>query len=135
MTGVLLYNIGKEKLPKIRWILYQLGLRAREVSPAEFDQPIGYLAGLEGIESRNEQAGEPFSSEMLVMCSLSSSQFSAFLGALRQNRVPVALKAVLTETNAHWSSARLHRELQAEHAALQTVSAKDAKKCSPHPKK
>ena len=41
MTGVLLYNIGKEKLPKIKFILFKLGLSAREVSPAELGHPIG----------------------------------------------------------------------------------------------
>lgn len=135
MTGVLLYNIGREKLPKIRFILFKLGLSAREVSPAEFDRPIGALAGLEGFEPAETAAGDPFAGEMLVMCGLSSPQFSAFLNALRQNRCTVALKAVLTETNAWWSAARLYRELAAEHEALQRVKPKDAEKKSAHRKK
>lgn len=132
MTGVLLYNIGREKLPKIRFILFKLGLTAREVSPAEFDRPIGALAGLEGFEAAETDAGEPFAGEMLVMCGLSSPQFSVFLNALRQNRCTVALKAVLTETNAWWSAARLYRELAAEHAALQKAKPQDAAKKSAH---
>ena len=134
MTGVLLYNIGKEKLPKIKFILFKLGLSAREVSPAEFDRPIGALAGLEGFDAAETDAGEPFAGEMLVLCGLSSAQFSAFLNALRQNRCTVALKAVLTETNAAWSAARLYRELAAEHAALQKVKPRDAAKKSAHRK-
>ncbi|MBQ6274765.1 MAG: DUF3783 domain-containing protein [Oscillospiraceae bacterium] len=134
MTGVLLYNIGREKLPKIKFILFKLGLRAREVSPAELDRPIGALAGLEGFDAAETDAGEPFAGEMLVMCGLSSPQFSAFLNALRQNRCPVALKAVLTETNAAWPSYRLYRELQAEHEALQKVKPKDAGERSAHRK-
>ena len=132
MTGVLLYNIGREKLPKIRFNLFKLGLRAREVSPAEFDRPIGALAGLEGFEAAEADGGDPFAGEMLVMCGLSSPQFSAFLNALRQNRCTVALKAVLTETNAGWTSTRLHRELEAEHAALQKAKPQDAAKKSAH---
>ena len=134
MTGVLLYNIGREKLPKIKFILFKLGLSAREVSPAEFDRPIGALAGLEGFDAAETDAGEPFAGEMLVLCGLSSAQFSAFLNALRQNRCTVALKAVLTETNAAWSAARLYRELAAEHAALQKVKPRDAAKKSAHRK-
>ena len=122
MKGVLLYNISADKLKKIRVILLRLGLRAREVSPAEFDRPIGALAGLEGFEPAETAAGDPFAGEMLVMCGLSSPQFSAFLNALRQNRCPVALKAVLTETNAGWSSVRLHRELAAEHEAMKQAA-------------
>ena len=135
MTGVLLYNIGREKLPKIKSILFKLGLSAREVSPAAFDRPIGALAGLEGFDAAETDAGEQFAGEMLVMCGLSSAQFSAFLNALRQNRCTVALKAVLTETNAGWSAARLYRELAAEHAALQKVKPRDAAKKSAHRKK
>ena len=134
MTGVLLYNIGKEKLPKIKFILFKLGLSAREVSPAEFCHPIGYLAGLEGFAASEAVRGESFSREMLVMCGLSSPQFSAFLNALRQSRCTVALKAVLTETNAGWDSLRLQRELAAEHEALQKVKPKDAEKKSAHRK-
>ena len=132
MTGVLLYNIGREKLPKIKFILFKLGLNAREVSPAEFDRPIGALAGLEGFDAAETDAGEPFAGEMLVLCGLSSAQFSAFLNALRQNRCTVALMAVLTETNAAWDSLRLYRELAAEHAALQKVKPADAAKKSAH---
>ena len=132
MTNLLLYNIGKDKLPKIQFILLKLGLRARQVSPAEYAQPIGYLAGIEGFAPNREAPEAPFSGEMLVMAGLSSQQFSALLNALRQNRCTVALKAVLTETNAAWSSARLHRELSAEHEALQKVKPKDAEKKSAH---
>lgn len=134
MTNVLLYNIGKDKLPKIQFVLFKLGLRARQVSPTEYAQPIGYLAGLEGIAPTEEAPGEPFTGEMLVMAGLSPQQFSAFLNALRQNRCTVALKAVLTETNAAWDSQRLHRELSAEHEALQKVKPGDAEKKSAHSK-
>ena len=135
MATVLLYNIRqREKLGKIKFILFKLGLRARQVSPEEYAQPIGYLAGLEGFEPAEAAPGEPFTGEMLVMAGLSSQQFSAFLNALRQNRCTVALKAVLTDTNAAWDSQRLHRELSAEHEALRKVKPKDAEKKSAHRK-
>ena len=68
------------------------------------------------------------------MAGLSSPQFGAFLEGLRQSRAAVALKAVLTEANASWSSLRLQRELAAEHAALQKVRTRDAEKNSKHKK-
>ena len=132
MTNVLLYNISKDKLPKIQFILFKLGLRARRVSPEEYAQPIGYIAGLEGFEPAEAAPGEPFTGEMLVMAGLSSQQFSAFLNALRQNRCTVALKAVLTDTNAAWDSQRLHRELSAEHEALQKARPAEAAQTSVH---
>ena len=132
MTGVLLYNLHREKLLKIKFILFKLGLAAREVSPAEYGHPLGYLAGLPGFEAAESETQEDIPGEMLVLCNLSSPQFSALLNALRQNRCPVALKAVLTETNAAWPSYRLYRELQAEHKALQRVKPKNAAKKSAH---
>lgn len=134
MAQVLLYNLDSAKLQKIRFLLVKLGLRAREVSPAEYGHPIGYLAGLEGFEAAQEVPEEHFRQEMLVMAGLSSPQFSALLEGLRQIRATVALKAVLTETNASWSSLRLQRELAAEHAALQKVRPRDAEKKSKHRK-
>ena len=132
MTNVLLYNISKDKLPKLQFILFKLGLRARQVSPEEYAQPIGYLAGLEGFKPAEAAPEAPFTGEMLVIAGLSPQQFSAFLNALRQNRCTVALKAVLTEINAAWDSQRLHRELSAEHEALQRVKPTDAEKKSAH---
>ena len=125
MKGVLLYNISADKLKKIRVILLRLGLQGRVVTPEEFMLPVGQLAGLDGLspaETAQEGAEEAFREEMLVMCDLPSAVFSAFLNALRQNRCTVALKAVLTETNAGWSSERLHRELAAEHEAMRNAA-------------
>ncbi len=125
MKGVLLYNISADKLKKIRVILLRLGLQGRLVMEDEFALPVGLLAGIEGLspaESAQEDTGEAFREEMLVMCDLPSPVFSAFLKALRQNRCTVALKAVLTQTNAGWSSQRLHRELAAEHEAMRNAA-------------
>lgn len=125
MKGVLLYNISADKLKKIRVILLRLGLQGRLVMEDEFALPVGHLAGIEGLspaESAQEGSEETFREEMLVMCDLPSPVFSAFLNALRQNRCPVALKAVLTQTNAGWSSVRLHRELAAEHEAMRNAA-------------
>ena len=137
MKGVLLYNLPKEKLGKIRFLLFKLGLEARAVAPEEYALPVGSLAGIDGLSPAPESAGEAqerFSEEMLLMCGLDSAQFSGFLNALRQNRCGVALKAVLTETNAAWSSVRLNRELRREHEALQKARPADEAKNSAHKK-
>lgn len=137
MATVLLYGLsGKDKLKKIRFILFKLGISAQEIDPGRYDLPLGALVGLEGFPTElpaadaGQVTDETAVGEMLVMCGLSSPQFSALLNALRQERVPVALKAMLTETNAAWSSRRLYRELQAEHEALSKVRPKDAAKNS-----
>ena len=137
MKGVLLYNLSKEKLTRLRFLLFKLGLEGRVVAPEEYGLPVGALAGLDGLSpvpEASEAPQEDFSEEMLVMCGLSSAQFSGFLNALRQNRCGVSLKAMLTETNALWSSVELHRELRREHEALQKARPADAAKKSAHKK-
>lgn len=117
MALVLLYNISDEKRQKIGFAAWKLGISVRSVAPEDFSHPLGWLLGLEGF-SPAETAAESFREEMLVMHGLSSPQFSAFLDALRRNRVPVALKAVATEHNVSWSSAALCGELRQEHEAM-----------------
>ena len=119
MATVLLYNLSdREKCMKIKFLLYRLGITGREVVQEEFGLPLGALLSLPGFETAEAAAGEAFSEEMLVMHALTQAQFSGLLDGLRQDGVPVALKAMVTETNARWDSLRLHRELSAEHAAM-----------------
>jgi len=118
MAVVLLYNIRDEsKRAKIAFAARKLGLDVRSVAPEEYSHPIGYLLRMEGFFPA-EESSERFFEEMLLMHALSSAQFSSFLEALRRSRVPVALKAVATEHNVHWSSAALCRELWQEHEAM-----------------
>ena len=60
--------------------------------------------------------------------------FDALLSSLRRSRVVVALKAVVTEDNAAWSSLQLHDELRQEHEAMKGTRPKDAEKRSAHRK-
>ncbi len=117
MAKVLLYNIiDANKRMKIKLSLFKTGLSCLDIQPEEFGHPLGYLLGLDGFAPSG--SGEAFSDEMLVMYDLNPQQFSALLDSLRSGGTPVALKAVVTETNLAWSSSRLHRELAAEHRAM-----------------
>ena len=117
MARVLLYNFtDPARCTAVKLCLFRLGIPCTEVAPEEQGHPLGRLLGLAGFAPG--ETAEPFAEEMLVMHALSREQFGALLDALRRSRVPVALKAVVTETNLAWSSERLHRELAAEHAAM-----------------
>ena len=118
MAVVLLYNIGGEKLRKIRTALLRLGLSGRTVSSEEYGHPIGFLAGLEGFGPSEDCGVEDFTGEMMLMSGLSSRQFSTLLDTLRASRCTVTLKAVVTESNALWSSFELYRALKTEHDTM-----------------
>lgn len=129
MAEVFIYNVSGEKLRRIRVALTRQGIRGRLVTPEEYGHPTGYLAGLEGFDPAEEPyAGDGFRDEMIVMSGLSSRQFSAFLDALRASRATVALKAVVTESNARWDSPTLHAALREEHDTMHELLAAKGKK-------
>ena len=116
---ILCYNIQPEKLGRIRVLCLQLGIRVRVAQPEEFAFPIGVLAGVTDAP-KNPAPAEPFDDEMLVMAHFKPRMLDAFLEGFRQNRIPsVALKAMLTQTNAAWPAHRLHQAIAEEHAQMQ----------------
>jgi hypothetical protein len=121
---VLCYNLQPEKLGRLRVLALRLGIGVRVVEPEKFGLPVGALAGvMEPPET--VEAAEPFADEMLVMAHFRPGMLDAFLNGFRQSRIPpVKLKAMLTETNAAWSAARLHREIRAEHEQMEAMRKK-----------
>ena len=120
MPVVLMYNLRGERGAHIRVICLKLRLRVREVRNEETGQPVGALAGL--MSPRRDAAPEPFSDEMLVFVNFDRPLLDRFLQELRAAHIPgVALKAVLTPTNMHWSSGQLHAEIAREHEALRKM--------------
>ena len=118
---VLCYNLQPEKLGRLRVLALRLGIGVRVVEPEKFGLPVGALAGVTETPETVE-AAEPFSDEMLVMAHFRPGMLDAFLNGFRQSRIPpVKLKAMLTETNAGWSAARLHREIRAEHEQMEAM--------------
>lgn len=122
MPCALLYNITDgEKLQTLRLIFFQLRIQVKTVSPEEYGKPIGALCSLEGAYPAEMPDAGDFTDEMLVLCGLSSNTLDALLSMLRTKHVPIALKAVVTEENARWSSLRLHEELAREHEAMRAL--------------
>ncbi len=66
----------------------------------------------------------PFSEEMLVFHDLRPGQLDAVLAELRGARVPVALKAMVTEHNVTWTAYTLRDHLMEERAAIARTRAR-----------
>jgi len=125
MSQILLFHIHGDKLRKIRTLAFKLGLRCVEVAPEDFSKPLGALCGRsEAAPAERADEAIAVGGEMLVMDGLSSAQFHGLLDGLRRERAAVALKAVVTESNARWSAAQLYRELSAEHEAMEKLKGK-----------
>lgn len=113
---VLLYNLDTPKGAKIRRMCLPLKIRTRLVPKEAYGLTLSALA--EGAQPAG--TGEDFDDELLLMINFTGGQLNAFLEGFRRNHIPpVALKAVLTETNRDWTSAALRTELIREREAVQ----------------
>ena len=115
---LLMYNLSGERARAISMAAMRLKIRVRRVASEEYGLPLAILCGLEAEAPEAVQV-QPFEDEMLVMALFPAGMMNAFLQAMRRMGVaPVALKAVLTPTNAAWDSVRLHEELSREREAI-----------------
>lgn len=122
MASIFLYNIkDAEKLNRIRAVALRRGVRLRAVNYEEYGHPLGWLCGREGFAPAESYTAADFTDEMLVLEGLSGRALSELLDALRTARAQVALKAVVTDTNAAWSSAALHAAVLEEHNTMQRL--------------
>ena len=123
--AVLLYRISDPaRLARIRGWVERAGIRAMELAPTELHQSLGALLELPGFarEPALWLGGGP-AEEMLVMFAFRGAMLSDFLAFFRQEGLaPVALKAMVTPINIHWSALRLHEALRAEHAQLSAAA-------------
>ena len=115
---LLCYNLSGEKMQKIRLAAMRLKIRVRPVEADEYAQTVAALCGLEE-KTDAAYVGAGFEDEMLVMANFPAGMMNAFLGLFRRMGIaPVALKAMLTPTNAAWDSEKLHAEIAGEHQAM-----------------
>ncbi len=118
---VLLYNFSDpERLKKAQRALLPLGVRVKKISREDYLQPVGYLAGVKETGPVDDvYDGDEFDKEMVVMAGLSSKRIDAVIDAFKRAGVGrIDYKAVLTDTNEHWTSVRLYNEISGEHEAL-----------------
>ena len=114
---ILTFNLTDARLSKLRFLCMKLGLAVKAVPAADCGQPISALCGLSDPAEATPAAA--FSEEMLIFCHMDNAQVNRFLTTAKQMRyAPVALKAILTPTNAAWTPAQLCQELQEERAAV-----------------
>ena len=115
---LLCYNLSGEEMQKIRLAAMRLKIRVRPVEKDEYAQTVAALCGLEE-KTDAAYVGAGFEDEMLVMANFPAGMMNAFLGLFRRMGIaPVALKAMLTPTNAAWDSEKLHAEIAGEHQAM-----------------
>ena len=114
---VLAYGYEDKERKALKEVCARLGIRLRQVTPAEQALPVGSFFGLAPREPLADGHGA-VPGPMLVLGNFTSRQLDGFLSALRTARAGTGLKAVLTEHNADWTGPALYAELARERAAL-----------------
>lgn len=122
---ILAYNFTPERLQMLRLTCMMLRVQLRAVARGELLQPVGYLAGVQGIGPvQEEYAGEEAAAEMLVLCGCTRPDLDRLLSAIKKGKLKqVTLKAMLTPYNAGWSGLRLQQELEREHEYMHSKKA------------
>lgn len=112
----LFYNFSEERMRKAKFALLPLKIRTKAVSKSEYNHPLGYLAGIKGIDPAKEDfGGSGFDDEMIVMHNFTSKTIDNLIRALNKcgvGRIP--LKAVITPTNKDWNSVQLFEAVKAD---------------------
>ena len=116
MQMLLMYNIEKKKSIEIKNICRKLMISYKKVENSEYGCSIEYLLGLS--DNAESKPGEDFSGEMLLMADFNDGFLNIFLTLLRKRKASVDLKAILTDTNRHFTSYELYKELSAERDAI-----------------
>lgn len=114
---VLCYALSDARFAAVAALCGAQGCTARRVAAEDYGRPIGALLG---FPSGDRPGGGAVVEEMLVLCGFTPDRLDDFLAAFPAQGVPgVALKAVLTPSNAAWSAGELCAELLRERQAME----------------
>ena len=117
----------------VKGVLVQMGIKIKNLTPERCEKKIGYLAGLDGFENEDmvsdstdvpgvEQQNSPIpiNEELLVLCGFTEKRLDRLLERLRKAGVPKSvMKAIVTESNAHWTVHELYGHLMEERRRIE----------------
>ena len=121
LKKILFYQIRGDKRKQLKKVCGDLAIEMVVVSPAEYGEPVGALAGFPGMRKQGRGcAGAGVTGEMLVFVGMNDEALDEFLDTCKAEAIsPTVCKAILTPHNAGWSGEKLYAELVKEHQAMQ----------------
>lgn len=117
LRTILAYNFTAERLQMLKMVALLCKAQVKAVAREDMLQPVGYLAGVKGIEAVSEKySGEEAREEMIFLCGFDRPTLDKLLIAIKKSKlVRIELKAMLTPHNAGWSGLELLKEISEEH--------------------
>lgn len=117
----------------VKGVLVQMGIKIKNLTPERCEKKIGYLAGLDGFENEDmvpdntdmpgvgqQDSHISINEELLVLCGFTEERLDRLLERLRKAKVPRSvMKAIVTESNAHWTVHELYDHLVEERRRIE----------------
>lgn len=126
LRSILAYNFTPERLQMLKMVALLCKAQAKPVAREDMLQPVGYLAGVKGIEPVSEKyTGEEATEEMIFLCGFDRPTLDKLLVAIKKSKLQrIELKAMLTPHNATWSGLELLKEISEEHEYMKASGGK-----------
>lgn len=117
---VLLYHLGEETETgvKLRALLRQMELPFRTLEEEETGCALGYVAKINGFQEGAPAPQQPPKSELMLMKGFTEKALDALLLGMKQQKIEIYNKAILTQTNVKWTVAELMEALEEEHQTM-----------------
>ena len=119
--GILFFfQIQHTKANQLNQVCNKLNIKTKVINPRDYNQSLGYLAGIQGFSKENKPLGaHTISDEMLLFSGISSELLDCFLAECKASFIPpTPLKAIITMHNIFWTPKELYEELKKEHSRM-----------------
>lgn len=117
---VISYGLDEERENLLRDAAASLGMKYKKIDPDMAGETVGFLAGFGGFVSGSTR--KTVSGECVIFSALTSKRLDALLKAMRDRRLDIPLKAVVTEHNQSKTVEWLIAELSREHEAMKKAA-------------
>lgn len=115
-----LFIFGDADVAAITSIASSLKLGAKAVPREDFNQTLGFLAGIDKTEAATFD-GEAPQGSLLLFYQVEDSVMDKMLKKLRKKRLDITYKAIMTPTNRMWTVRRLYAEMEREKRSFEGV--------------
>lgn len=118
---VLVFNVqDKGTKLKIEQALFPYHVRLKKVLPDDYNKTLGTIVGISDAteEGQLPYGGEELPSSMMIFAGIPDSKLNGMLKSLREKKVQLPYKAIMTPTNTGWTPLECFEELVREHEAM-----------------
>ena len=109
-SKILCYNVDDSTLMALSQLSSKLKISVINVPAEDYGRAIAAVATGVTIE-RNPLVCVPFEESMAVFVSIPDTMLDVLLSKMREKKIKISLKAVLTPYNAVWDANTLYQEL------------------------